>query len=103
MAEQQEFAIRLSSTDNGEGLLLTDSGGNYYYIRPDILAQTKMTDEEILRVKAQGPKGQDRELSADELQAVAGGTSQPPGIINIGHVPTLSSGVKMEGTIMCPW
>jgi hypothetical protein len=107
MAENQGPSVVLSSTDNGEGLFLSDNSGNYYYIRPEILAQTKMSKEDVARVKAQKPKAGDRELSADDLQAVVGGSGMPslPGVLQIGHVPSLSvpKGASMEGTVMCPW
>lgn len=106
MAEQQALSIVLSGPDNGDGLFITDNDGNYYYLRPEILAHAKMTDEEIAGVKARGAKGKGRELSADDLQAVVGGAgSQIPGVLHIGTVPSLKlpGGATMEGTIMCPW
>jgi hypothetical protein len=106
MAEQQALSIALSGPDKGDGLFITDNGGNYYYLRPEILAHAKMTDEEIAGMKARSAKGQGRELNADDLQAVVGGSNVAlPGVLHIGNVPSfkLPSGATMEGTVMCPW
>jgi hypothetical protein len=89
--------------DNGEGLFITDNSGNYYYFRPETLAQAKMTDADILRVKAESAKLQNRELSADDLQAVAGGMSSVPGILNAGNIPAVRGSPVMSSTVMCPW
>jgi hypothetical protein len=90
--------------DNGEGLFITDNSGNYYYFRPETLAQAKMTDEDIARVKQEAAKRQSSELSADDLKAVAGGMSaQIPGILNVGTIPSVKGGPVMTSTIMCPW
>jgi hypothetical protein len=102
------------------GLVVADDGGNYYYLRPEILAQAKMPEAEVLRMKAglaEGKKGQDRELSVDDLQGVAGGASPQlghlPGVHSIGNISSLKMptgpdlrGADMRGmtsTIMCPW
>jgi hypothetical protein len=95
------------------GLVITDDAGNYYYLRPEILAQAKMPDAEVKRMKEgliAASKGKDHELSVEDLGAVAGGANVPlahlPSAFNI---PTLShtglgkGGPTMEGTIMCPW
>jgi hypothetical protein len=89
--------------DNGEGLFITDNSGNYYYFRPETLAQAKMTDEDIVRAKAESAKQQNRELSADDLQAVAGGMSSLPGILNVGNIPSVKGSPVMTSTVMCPW
>jgi len=87
-----------------DGLVVTDNSGNYYYLRPEILAQAKMPEEDVLRFKAFSTKGADRELSADDLKAVSGGTSASlPGILNIGHVPSVKSDEVPLSTVMCPW
>lgn len=99
------------------GLVVTDDGGNYYYLRPEVLAQAKMPEEDVLKLKAglaQSTKGQDRELSVDDLHGVAGGMSVKsthlPGISNIGNVSSLKmpegsliGSRTMTSTIMCPW
>ena len=33
------------------GLFITDDAGNVYYLRPEILAQAKMPDEDVKRLK----------------------------------------------------
>jgi hypothetical protein len=86
------------------GLVVTDNSGNYYYLRPEILAQAKMPDEDVSRFKAMSATGEDRELSADDLKTVSGGTSAgAPGILNIGHVPSVKSDEIPLSTVMCPW
>jgi hypothetical protein len=99
------------------GLFITDDAGNVYYLRPEILAQAKMPDEDVKKLKeelAANGKAQDQELSLDDLNAVAGGVNFPAathvhvgtsfsalshlgtsGIPNIGNV--------MTSTVMCPW
>jgi hypothetical protein len=43
-------------------------------------------------------------LSADYLKTVSGGTSAgAPGILNIGHVPSVKSDEIPLSTVMCPW
>ena len=88
-----------------DGLVVTDNSGNYYFLRPEILAQAKMPEEDVSRFKAFSAKMEDRELSADDLKGVSGGTStQLPGILNIGSVPTVkSTGPSSYSTVMCPW
>jgi hypothetical protein len=88
-----------------DGLVVTDNSGNYYFLRPEILAQAKMPEEDVSRFKAYSAKKEDRELSGDDLKAVSGGTStQLPGILNIGSVPALKSpSPTTYSTVMCPW
>ena len=98
------------------GLVVTDDGGNYYYLRPETLAQAKMPPEDVAKLKAglQGGKGQDRELSVDDLHAVAGGMNvqavKLPGITSIGSTASMRMPIGAPGgdrtvqsTIMCPW
>ncbi|ACA14684.1 hypothetical protein M446_0099 [Methylobacterium sp. 4-46] len=107
------------------GLVITDGGGNYYYLRPEILAQTKMPDEDVQKLKsglAASSAGKDEELSGAALEAVAGGAGigggiQLPGVVqipsfNIGSLtaslthskPGLPDlGKVMSSTVMCPW
>jgi hypothetical protein len=68
------------------GLVVTDNSGN------------------VSRFKAMSATGEDRELSADDLKTVSGGTSAgAPGILNIGHVPSVKSDEIPLSTVMCPW
>jgi|SRR6516165_4683114 hypothetical protein len=92
-----------------DGLVITDDAGNFYYLRPEILAQAKMPDTEVKRMKeglAASSKGKDRELSVEDLHAVAGGLNVPSAHLGTFKVPSVISrpgGPTMEGTIMCPW
>ena len=84
------------------GLVITDDSGNYYYLRPEILAQAKMPDSEVKRMKEGLSK--DRELSADDLQAVAGGLNMPMAHMGTFKLPqAVSGGAHMSSTVMCPW
>ena len=107
MAEKQGPSISISGSDKGDGLFITDDNGNFYYLRPEILAQARMSAEDVARVKDLAAKGQDRELSADDLQGVVGGAAglQIPGVIHVSSqsLMRLPGGGTMEGTIMCPW
>ena len=90
-----------------DGLVITDDAGNYYYLRPEILAQAKMPDTEVKRMQEglAARTGKGGELSVDDLQAVAGGLN-----VSTAHVGQISSslaarpgGPVMTSTIMCPW
>ncbi|PJG51259.1 hypothetical protein CVM73_32095 [Bradyrhizobium forestalis] len=101
------------------GLFITDDAGNVYYLRPEILAQTKMPEEDVKKLReevAANSKGQakDAELSIDDLNAVAGGVSFPTAshvhlATNISsHTAAISSakldlGKVATSTVMCPW
>ena len=97
------------------GLLVTDDSGNYYYLRPEILAQAKMPEEDVKKLKSglASATGKDRELSLDELQSAAGGvvsTASISGLPNIQSVGALRVGSAggldagaVKSTIMCPW
>jgi hypothetical protein len=95
------------------GLIVTDDSGNYYYLRPEILAQAKMPDEDVKKLKAglATAAGKDRELSLDEMGSVAGGAAfvkSVPSIQNVGalRVGGLGGGPgagAVASTIMCPW
>src|SRR5260370_13569923 len=70
------------------GLFITDDAGNVYYLRPEILAQAKMPDEDVKRLKdelAASSKGKQGELSIEDLHTVAGGANVP-----MTHVGTIS-------------
>jgi hypothetical protein len=99
------------------GLLVTDDSGNYYYLRPEILAQAKMPEEDVKKLKSgiASASGKDRELSLDELQSAAGGVVNTA---SIGSVPRIQSvgalrvsgpggafdpSAAVKSTIMCPW
>lgn len=97
-----------------EGLFITDAAGNVYYLRPEILAQAKMPDEDVKRLKAEvaatGKK--DGELSVEDLNAVAGGmgvqmTHSPFISVSNLHVKSLPGMDKIgpiaTSTVMCPW
>jgi len=92
-----------------DGLVITDDAGNYYYLRPEILAQAKMPDTEVKRMKEglASKGGKDRELSVDDLQAVAGGLNVPTAHISqvaaVSNVSLRPGGPLMTSTIMCPW
>lgn len=93
-----------------DGLFITDDAGNVYYLRPEILAQAKMPDEDVKRLKdelAASSKGKQGELSIEDLQTVAGGANVP--MTHVGKV-SISSDLSRPGgiggmtsTIMCPW
>src|SRR5207245_256101 len=101
------------------GLFITDDAGNVYYLRPEILAQAKMPDEDVKKLKdelAANSKGQDQELSLEDLNTVAGGVNFPAAThVHVGasfsalnHLATHSSGIPnignvMTSTVMCPW
>jgi hypothetical protein len=98
------------------GLFITDDAGNVYYLRPEILAQAKMPDEDVKRLKDElgaSSKGKQGELSAEDLNAVAGGAN-----VAMTHITALSTsniaaaslvshpsigGPVMTSTVMCPW
>jgi hypothetical protein len=97
------------------GLLVTDDSGNYYYLRPEILAQAKMPEEDVKKLKSglASATGKDRELSLDELQSAAGGVVstaqignmpqiQSVGALRVGSVGGLDA-AAVKSTIMCPW
>jgi len=99
------------------GLLVTDDSGNYYYLRPEILAQAKMPEEDVKKLKSgiASASGKDRELSLDELQSAAGGVistasiSGIPSIQSVGALRVSGPGgafdpsAAVKSTIMCPW
>jgi|SRR6187551_21584 hypothetical protein len=101
------------------GLFITDDAGSVYYLRPEILAQAKMPDEDVKKLKdelAAMSKGKikEGELSVEDLNAVAGGAN-----VAMHHVAGISShvasvsalsrshgpdiGPVMTSTVMCPW
>ena len=94
------------------GLFITDDAGNVYYLRPEILAQAKMPDEDVKRLKdelAASSKGKQGELSIEDLHAVAGGANVPMTHVGTVSVASLAAsnlrpgGPVMTSTIMCPW
>jgi hypothetical protein len=100
------------------GLLVTDDSGNYYYLRPEILAQAKMPEEDVKKLKSgiASATGKDRELSLDELQSAAGGMVstasigsmpriQSVGALRVGGVGggAFDPSAAVKSTIMCPW
>lgn len=94
------------------GLFITDDAGNVYYLRPEILAQAKMPDEDVKRLKdelAASSKGKQGELSIEDLHTVAGGANVPLTHVGTVSVASLASsnlhlgGSVMTSTIMCPW
>jgi hypothetical protein len=99
-------------------LLVTDDSGNYYYLRPEILAQAKMPEEDVKKLKSglASATGKDRELSLDELQSAAGGVVstasigsmpriQSVGALRVGGVGggAFDPSAAVKSTIMCPW
>lgn len=108
--------------DKPDGLVVTDDNGNYYYLRPEILAQAKMPEEDLAKFKAglaEASQGEDRELSTEEMEGVAGGMGGMPGNISIPGIPKmpelgslkintgsnfrLPGGASSMSTVMCPW
>jgi len=99
------------------GLFITDDAGNVYYLRPEILAQAKMPEEDVQKLRqevAANSKGQakDAELSIDDLNAVAGGVRFPTAShvhlsTNISAAaiasPKFDLGKFATSTVMCPW
>jgi X-X-X-Leu-X-X-Gly heptad repeat protein len=98
------------------GLVITDDNGNYYYLRPEILAQAKMPEEDVKKLKsgAATASGKTGELSDDALAHVAGGVVNMSAIkISAPQVQTMDAarapsiggrvGGTMMSTIMCPW
>jgi hypothetical protein len=101
------------------GLVITDDGGNYYYLRPEVLAQAKMPDEDVKKLKSgiSTATGKSGELSMDDMQAVAGGaglTATQLAVPNLQHVSSLNFAAVsrthgpdlskvMTSTVMCPW
>ena len=91
------------------GLVISDDDGNYYYLRPETLAQAKMPEEDVSKLKSGmgAASGKDGELSMSDMQSVAGGalsTTLAPKTLNVGSLNL--RGVKtgtMTSTIMCPW
>ena len=93
-----------------DGLVITDDAGNYFYLRPEILAQAKMPDAEVKRMKeglAASSKGKDRELSVEDLHSVAGGLNVPTAHLgttfNVPNLGAHSGSPVMSSTVMCPW
>jgi hypothetical protein len=100
------------------GLFITDDAGNVYYLRPEILAQAKMPDEDVKKLKdelAASSKGKQGELSIEDLHTVAGGAN-----VSMTHLTSFASsnvashanllsnpggiaGPVMTSTVMCPW
>jgi hypothetical protein len=101
------------------GLVITDDGGNYYFLRPEVLAQAKMPDEDVKKLKSGISKaaGKSGELSMDDMQAVAGGAGMGAAHFaapNLQHVPRINLTAVartpgpdfskvMTSTVMCPW
>jgi hypothetical protein len=98
------------------GLFVTDDAGNDYYLRPEILAQARMPEEDLKKLRAEmaagGGKGKDGELSVEELHTVAGGMNLshthlafnlPQISVAALHSPTVDFGKVMTSTVMCPW
>lgn len=103
------------------GLFITDDAGNVYYLRPEILAQAKMPDEDVKKLKdelaATTSHGKDQELSLEDLNTVAGGVNFPAAAhVHLGSTFSASSvlssshssgipniGNVMTSTVMCPW
>lgn len=109
--------------DRPDGLVITDDGGNYYYLRPDVLADAKMPQEDVEKLKAGLAKSDppaDRELNSEELETAAGGAGMMGGgqIPGVPKIPELG-GIKISptnglarlpggrgssySTVMCPW
>ncbi len=102
--------------DRPDGLVITDDSGNYYYLRPDVLAGAKMPPEDVEKLRAGLAKenaSTDRELSTEELETAAGGFGMPGGIQipGIPSIPQLGS-IRFSptagrntsySTVMCPW
>src|SRR5712671_5636129 len=101
------------------GLFITDDAGNVYYLRPEILAQAKMPEEDVKKLReeiAASSEGQakDQELSIDDLNTVAGGVSFPAAThVHIGSAisasalsavsPKVDFSKVQTSTVMCPW
>lgn len=96
------------------GLIVTDDSGNYYYLRPETLAQAKMPDEDVQKLKSgiAAAAGKTGELSMEDMQSVAGGAVAMAQLHNIPQIQKvamqpLKSGFPGAGavasTIMCPW
>jgi hypothetical protein len=111
----------MAEKDRPSGLILTDEGGNYYYLRPEVLAQARMPEEEVEKLKAglAAATSKDRELSLDEMQTVAGGIMNTTTTSSLRTLPSIQSlgAIKVGGggstgignlnlvtsTVMCPW
>jgi hypothetical protein len=96
----------MAEKDRPRGLVVTDDIGNYYYLRPEVLAQAQLPEDEVKKLKsglasASGKEGvrvtsikelpqilSNRELSPDEMKSVTGG---------------VAASRTMTSTIMCPW
>jgi hypothetical protein len=101
-----------------DGLFITDDAGNVYYLRPEILAQAKMPDEDVKKLKEEvavlSKSKQDQELSIDDLNTVAGGINFPAATHvhiaqNVSAVAMAAVSPKLDlskvatSTVMCPW
>jgi hypothetical protein len=102
-----------------DGLFITDDAGNVYYLRPEILAQAKMPDEDVKKLRAEiaaSGKGdaKDQELSVDDLSTIAGGVNYPAAThVHVANVaatsvvsrasPSFDFSKVATSTVMCPW
>jgi len=96
------------------GLFVTDDAGNVYYLRPEILLQAKMPEEDLKKLKAEMAAGGGKggELNVEELHNVAGGMSLSHAHLAFNvpqlsataiHSPQVDFGKVMTSTVMCPW
>jgi hypothetical protein len=83
----------------GQGLLVKDEQGNLYYLRPEILEMTRVTQEEVDAGKLNEvigdatikPLAPVKPLDPAVAEQIKGGAAKPK--------PKPTAG----GTIMCPW
>ena|ERR1700760_1553928 len=106
------------------GLFITDDEGNVYYLRPEILAQAKMPEEDLKLLReemaASGKtSAKSGELNIDDLHSVAGGISIPMLHLGSFRLPSFGSAAHLSAnvlnrpnfqlpssamsTVMCPW
>ncbi len=102
------------------GLFITDDEGNVYYLRPEVLAQSKMPEEDLKLLRqemaASGKNSaKSGELNIEDLHSVAGGVSIP--MLHLGssfkvpnfshtslmHQPNFKIDLGAMSTVMCPW
>lgn len=92
-----------------QGLLIKDADGNLYFLRPEILAATKVTPAEIqaapaeykLHVEALRTGGDMTGYAEQAALQPVGGLKLRVGQPAVGGATALRAQVKE--TVMCPW
>jgi hypothetical protein len=92
-----------SQADRPTGLIVSDDSGNFYYLRPELLADAKMPEEDVKKLKAgleQASKtSQDPEINIVELDTVTGGLN----LTGVRESKNVEDRRAVRSTIMCPW